>query len=267
MKTGIMHKKNVMERNVCTAGGAQRGAALIIALSVLLVLLSIAITFALMVRYESEMSQQGFQAARAENLLDGVLAKAMYRLNRDLETHPDALSLDHSWRTWFSGSAFVGKTWAREKMGVKSNTTLYFSEQGLVNINIKPVEDFLGHTLYVRFLKDNHIEPLFRGPRTESWLYVPRWQNDDILLYAESDEARLVQIDDTPAVTEINLVTLNDTLAGAGMPYRVHYFSKQPNDQRGVNFDPYTAYPFVTPAFYKDNTIWDDSEPDNYRGA
>ena len=143
MKTVIMYKEKEADWKPCLAGGAQRGAALIIALSVLLVLLSIAITFALMVRYESEMSQQTFEAARAENLLDGVLAKAMYRLNRDLEDHPDVLSLDHSWRTWFSGAAFVGKTWTREKQGVKNNVGLYFHEQGLVSINI----DFIGKSI------------------------------------------------------------------------------------------------------------------------
>ncbi|MCK5862815.1 MAG: hypothetical protein KAH38_10035, partial [Candidatus Hydrogenedentes bacterium] len=158
-------------RGTCS-GDRQRGAALIIALSVLMILLSLAITFVLMVRYESEMSQQTFQAARAENLLDGVLAKSMYRLNRDLSVHPDTLSLDHGWRTWFSGAAFVGKNWTREKQGTKSNVGLYFHEQGLISVNLDPVERMLGYTVYIRFLQDGHIEPLFRGPRTEHWIHV-----------------------------------------------------------------------------------------------
>ncbi len=114
---------------------SRSGAALIVALAVLLVLLSIAITFALIVRLESDMAAQVYEGARADNLLDGALALAMHRLNADLEVHPDALSLDHSWRSWFSGSAFVEKTWTRETQGEKAGTGL--GQQGLVSAHVQ----------------------------------------------------------------------------------------------------------------------------------
>ncbi|HDP36225.1 MAG TPA: hypothetical protein ENN29_14100, partial [Candidatus Hydrogenedentes bacterium] len=260
-----MHRQEETERRRCASGychsgRGRRGAALIIALSVLLVLLSIAITFALIVRYESEMSQQTFQAARAENLLDGVLAKAMYRLNRDLEDHPDALSLDHSWRSWYSGAAMVGKFWMREMQGEKSGVGLHTGAQGLVSINIEPVERTLGHVLYVRFPKDNHIEPLFRGPRTEHWLYVPREQGTSILLYAEPGEAELARVTNAPAVEALSIDAVNAALASAGRPERIHYFSSA-----DVKDNP-NAYPFVTADFYQDNAVY-DPDTDLWRPA
>ncbi len=182
---------------------SRAGAALIIALSVLLVLLSIAITFALIVRYESDMAGMAYEGARAESLLDGALAKAMYRLNRDLEVHPDALSLDHGWRTWYNGAAFVGKTWTREQLGEKAFAPLYFNQQGLVRIDVSERERALAAQLnngllYVQFTSDRQMEPLFRGPRTEHWLHVPRYQENLIVLYAEPGEARLVNNEGQP---------------------------------------------------------------------
>ena len=58
----------------------ERGAALIVALSVFLVLLSLAITFSLIVRYETQMTQQATSRALAERLLDGAMAQASSRL-------------------------------------------------------------------------------------------------------------------------------------------------------------------------------------------
>ncbi len=177
----------------------ERGAALIVALSVFLVLLSLAITFSLIVRYETQMTQQATSRALAERLLDGAMAQAQYRLNRDLDLHADAMSLDHGWRTRFNGAAFVGKSWAQQFQGEKAHQPLYKNAEGLICVNLEPVERVLrgmgrlaDGVLYAHFLKDGHLEPLFRGPRTESWLYVPRMQGNAILLYASRYEVELV---------------------------------------------------------------------------
>ena len=96
------------------AGDARSGAALILALAILLVLLSLAITFFLIVRFETNIARQAYDRAQAAHLLDAALAQGQYRLNRDLEAHGDVLSLDQGWRAWFSGAAFRDKVWARD---------------------------------------------------------------------------------------------------------------------------------------------------------
>ena len=226
----------------------QSGAALVIALSILLVLLSLAITFILIVRFESTIAQQSFDRARAEHLLDAALAQAQYRLNRDLEMHSDALSLDHGWRSWFSGAAFVGKDWTRQFQGIKSFAHLYDDRKGLVAVSIEGVEQGLRNTLlgggllYVRFTADNHIEPLFRGPRTEHWLHVPRRQGNVILIFAPANEVQLINA----AGTALTISQLNNGLAAAGRPERFDLLTEQ------ITRETPGRYPFVTSAFMND---------------
>ena len=56
------------------AGDARSGAALILALAILLVLLSLAITFFLIVRFETNIARQAYDRAQAAHLLDAALA-------------------------------------------------------------------------------------------------------------------------------------------------------------------------------------------------
>lgn len=239
---------------------AQSGAALIIALAILLVLLSLAITFMLIVRFETIMARQTFDRARAEHLLDGALAQAEYRLNRDLEMHSDALSLDHGWRSWFSGAAFVGKTWTRAFQGNKNSASLYHDRSGLVAVSIEQVEQVLralpvtqpggllrNGLLYARFNQDNHIEPLFRGPRTEHWLHAPRDQGAAILLFATATDVSLVN----HLGEVLSLSDMNNELRTSGRPEWFRRWTEadiQESKSRGEN-----PYPFVTPAFFNEN--------------
>jgi hypothetical protein len=222
----------------------QSGAALIISLAILMVLLSLAITFILIVRFETYMANQTHQRTRSEHLLDGAIAQAQYRLNRDLEVHPDALSLDHGWRSWFNGASVIGKNWA--------NYPIPGSEgKRSIAVNLAPVELVLRDPnllrdgmLYVQFKRDWHVEPLFRGPRTESWLHVPRWQGDDILLFTSPEEIQL--INNTGTVLHLN--DLNIALELEGRPERFHFLNEKTllENKNNPNY-----YPFVTPAFMK----------------
>ena len=121
----------------------ERGAALIVALSVFLVLLSLAITFSIIVRYETQMTTSAVSRAQAERMLDGAVAQAQYRLNRDLNLSPDAMSLDHGWRSWFNGAAFVGKNWTQAFQGEKRDSPLYRGTEGLISVNLESVEAYL----------------------------------------------------------------------------------------------------------------------------
>ncbi|NLN93262.1 MAG: lamin tail domain-containing protein [Candidatus Hydrogenedens sp.] len=218
----------------------ERGAALIVALSVFLVLLSLAITFSIIVRYETQMTTSAVSRAQAERMLDGAVAQAQYRLNRDLNLSPDAMSLDHGWRSWFNGAAFVGKNWTQAFQGEKRDSPLYRGTEGLISVNLESVEAYLRArgvlegVLYVHFTDDGHCEPLFRGPRTESWLNVPRHMGNDILLFDNESPMRLMK----SAGEFVALPDLNNALAQGNRPERFHFWSEVDNPD---------AYPFVVP--------------------
>lgn len=230
------------------AGDARSGAALIIALAILLVLLSLAITFFLIVRFETNIARQAYDRAQAGHLLDAALAQAQYRLNRDLEVHGDALSLDHGWRAWFSGAAFKDKEWAHDPIN-----------GGLPGFSIEGVERALRagtgeSVLYAFYPRDRYLEPLFRGPRTEHWLQVPRKQGNWILLYAPASEMRLVN-----ALGEFldgdgnDFTVLNDALNTAGRNERFTRWTEADikNGTRLPDGTPNGFTPdFVTPAFF-----------------
>ena len=220
----------------------RRGAALIIAIAIMTVLLAIGLTFFTVARVESTTAKNVVNTVRAEHLVDAGFAIAEYQLNRDLQDHPQATSLDHSWRTLFNGAAFQGKTWAQGATGPMFN--LEPVEDALRN-NL--ATDFSSSLLYVKFTRDgeNYTEPLFRGPRTAKWLAIPRWQGNEILLYAPEDEVKFcnslgaeftdAQINAAVASANVRFVRFDDTILDNG--------NKAGTYNAGL-------YPFVTPSFY-----------------
>ncbi len=225
-----------------------RGAALIIAVAIMAVLLAIGLTFFTVTRIESDTAASVVQNVRAEYLVDAGFAIAQHTLNKDLQYNPRGTSTDHGWRTLFNGAAYVGKQWAWVD-GIPP------WEGGTVAFSLEPVERALrdagllrivsgdsGGLLYAQFRDDTGNpdgprEPLFRGPRTAPWLHIPRWQGTDILLYASAADMYLVSADGT----RITDAAANAALAGA---YR---FVRFVADASG-NFP--RGYPFVTPDFY-----------------
>ncbi|HNR35788.1 MAG TPA: hypothetical protein PKO36_11455, partial [Candidatus Hydrogenedentes bacterium] len=98
------------ERN--GTGRGTRGAALIIAVAVLTILMAIALTFFTVSRVELKTSTNVENTVRAELLADAATAIAMSFLNYDKLIHPTYTSLDHAWRAYFNGAWIEGKQWA-----------------------------------------------------------------------------------------------------------------------------------------------------------
>jgi len=218
----------------------QRGAALIIAIAIMVVMLAIGLTFFTVARVESNTAMNVVNTVRAEHLVDAGFAMAEYQLNCDLQAHPGCTSLDHGWRTLFNGAAYAGKNWA--------NST------GVPAFNMEPVEqklrgsdpaDFGDSLLYVKFTPKTtaaaaagalfYMEPLFRGPFTAPWLAIPRWQGDDILIYPK-DGYKVELCNASGAVVADAVV--NAALAPVA---RIVRFDLQTNA---------AAYPFVTSSFF-----------------
>ncbi len=223
---------------------ARRGAALIIAIAILTVMLAIGLTFFTVARVESTTAMNVVNTVRAEHLVDAGFAMAEYRLNRDLQDHPQATSLDHAWRTLFNGAAYAGKNWA--------NST------GNPAFNLDPIERALHNSgyfdkmslLYVQFAADKSIEPLFRGSVTAPWLAIPRWQGNTILLYKSEKDMPLCFVDHTvspPAVVLISDADVNKAIT----PFSVVRFDNtvdaagRPTDTNNTGL-----FPFVTSGFF-----------------
>lgn len=86
------------------------GAALVVAIAVLTVLLAIALTFFTVSRLEVKTSTNVENSVRADLLSDSAVAIAMSFLRHDAAIHPSFTSLDHAWRTYFNGS------WVQQKL-------------------------------------------------------------------------------------------------------------------------------------------------------
>ncbi len=93
------------------SAGRERGAALIVAIGVLTLLIVIALTFFRASLGDMKTAQNTVDGVRAELLADGATAVAIGFLNHDRLIHPTYSSLDHAWRTYFNGAWAVGKPW------------------------------------------------------------------------------------------------------------------------------------------------------------
>jgi len=105
------------------SAGRERGAALIVAIGVLTLLLVIALTFFRASIGDVRTSQNTVDGVRAELLADGATAVAIAFLNHDRYIHPTYTSLDFAWRTYFNGTFAAGKPhlWAPVQDPILSN--------------------------------------------------------------------------------------------------------------------------------------------------
>ena len=90
---------------------AQRGAALVVAVGVLGVLIVISLTFFQLTRQELQIARNTANNIRAELLVEGSFSIAEAFLNHDLAKHPTYTSLDHAWTTYFNNTWALGKPW------------------------------------------------------------------------------------------------------------------------------------------------------------
>lgn len=223
-----------MSRATQPGRDGRRGAALIIVLAILTVLLAIGLSYFTVTRLESQIATNVVNTVRAEQLLDGAFSLAQYQLNVDLEQHPNVTSNDFSWNSLFNGAAFIGKNWAWRK--------------GIPAFDITDVEQalraqrpdlFVQSLLYVQFT-DGYRELLFRGPRTLPWLWIPRFTGDNILLYLPENQATLCNRDGQA----ISDTAANTALSTSGLRWR---FSRKWRKNPGETQDP---APWLLPAYY-----------------
>ena len=90
----------------------RQGAALVVAIAVLTLLLAIALTFFTVSRLELKTVTNIENTVRAEFLADAALNIGISFLSQDTRDHPTVTSLDHAWRTYFNGAWIQGKLWA-----------------------------------------------------------------------------------------------------------------------------------------------------------
>jgi hypothetical protein len=88
------------------------GAALLIAIGILTVLLVIALAFFQITREEMQSADNYSSSIHADMLADGAIAMATAFLQHDELVHPTYTSLDHAWRSYFNGTWAGGKRWA-----------------------------------------------------------------------------------------------------------------------------------------------------------
>jgi len=96
----------------------ERGAALIVAIAVMTILLAISLTFFTVSRLELKTATNVENTVKAELLANAATNIAISFLNHDLLIHPTFTSLDHAWRTYFNGAWVAGKGWAFPPSGV-----------------------------------------------------------------------------------------------------------------------------------------------------
>lgn len=153
----------------------ETGAALVIAIAIMTILLAIALTFFALTRVEVQTATNVTHGVRADHLADAAIAMAVHMLNEDFQRNPNATSTDHSWRSFFSGAAFAGKQWAMR------------GGQWLGAGGVPQVD--MTQPIWVRFREDGHIEQLYRGEKTRHWLFIPRMEGDRRVLFGSPYEA------------------------------------------------------------------------------
>jgi hypothetical protein len=152
--------------------GGERGAALIIALGMLTLLLVIALTFYRASRDDVRSADNAVNAVRAELVADGATAVAIAFINHDHVVHPGFTSLDTAWRTYFNGSWMAGKPWMWAPLEDPFDGTVHPMSPlraGIPEVHLDrigtvfPNGEFHGDDLYVPRLDFDTGNPLLPG--------------------------------------------------------------------------------------------------------
>lgn len=176
------------------ARNGQRGAAFLIAIVILIILVAIGTTFFSVSRLELKTATNVTQTVRSDLLNDAANAIAMHHLNQYFFRSPDVTSADHSFRTLFDGTAFVGKSWARRKEPTAADPNPIHGKNlqdgGVPEVDVHRIQRALDAYARSRGLDgpvvlywpdDKTRERIFQGSRSNNWLYIPRIQAADPL--------------------------------------------------------------------------------------
>jgi hypothetical protein len=198
----------------------ERGAALVVAIAIMTILLAVGLTFYAISRQEVTNAVNVRNQVQVDLLLDATHAIAQAELNRDFIKNPNATSLDAAPFTLFNGSWAVGKQWARrngtplqwDRDLIDNDGDGFFDKADpdeigvpLVDLSAMPFIDFGG----------GNVEQMFSGNRSRGWLTIPRFEGANPVAYESV-------LDDSTGLLYPYLFNLSDR----------------------------TRPPFVTPAFY-----------------
>ncbi|HOL19439.1 MAG TPA: hypothetical protein PK813_04265 [Candidatus Hydrogenedens sp.] len=237
------------------------GAALVLAIGIIAILLAIGFTFYFVTRGELYVADLSLRQAQSDELLRGAMNIAMSYLNNDLNQHPFASSTDHSWRSFFNGSWVAGKPWAIRNVGLGPAGLVLRSslqsKQGIPYIDVsRPWVHFPNlqgymlnlplnrRFLYVRFA-DGYYELLYNGPRSRNWLFYPRIENLNAPVIYDLN-AELVVPDADPS----KWVVLPQKEGNNYLYYRVNINAKSFNEITRDGDIPSNVAPFLLPAMY-----------------
>lgn len=238
------------------------GAALVLAIGIVALLLAIGFTFYFVTRGELYNADMALQQAKAEELLRGALNVGISVLNEDVERHPDATSLDHKWRSLFSGAWIAGKSWGVRFTDAGGNVSLKGSMQwknAIPYIDIaRPWKHFenlrgaceddedecKGKFFYVKF-SDGYYEMLYNGPRTKEWLFYPRIESLDAPVLYDRDAVLMVTSGDTLSFEEVS-----QKVGEKYLYYRLDLNASSFDEVKREGDIPKTQVPFLLPEFY-----------------
>ena len=205
---------------------AQRGAALVVVIGVLSILLVIAATVLVSTQEELQTSTNRGNAVRADLLAEGAIAVAQAFLNHDLDAHPTITSLDSAWRTYFNGAWAAGKNWMWVPIDIDGDgipdVPVEFNGPAEVDLSLMPLVqagiDIDGNPVSA---------PLFSHPTTRELLYVPRLD----FAAAATDASDLATLADNPFV----LSTDFDSITGLTRAEQVDRWADVDSDGDGLN--------------------------------
>ncbi len=95
-------------------GAADRGAALLIVVAILAILFVLAAPFFSTTRVELNTATNMRNAVQAANIANAGFAMAVSTLQHDALAHSTYTSLDHAWRTYYSGAWVAQKSWMKQ---------------------------------------------------------------------------------------------------------------------------------------------------------
>ena len=237
------------------------GAALVLAIGIIAILLAIGFTFYFVTKGESYTSELSLRQAQADQLLRGALNIGMSVLNNDLNQHPYASSNDHAWRSFFNGAWIAGKPWALRNTGAgRGYFTLRSSMQWKGSIphidiariwmNYPNLQGFMlslspeRRFLYVRFA-DGYSEMLYNGPRSREWLFYPRLEGFNAPILYDSNAELIV-----PGANLSSWVAVPQKDDSNFLYYRFNVNAETFNDITREGDIPKSSAPFLLPTMY-----------------
>ncbi|MBI5091242.1 MAG: hypothetical protein HZB26_02230 [Candidatus Hydrogenedentes bacterium] len=162
----------------------KRGAALVIAIAIMTVLLLIALLFFTLSRAELRTATNVTNTYRTDLIANGALAMAMATLNHDLAIHATYTSTDHEWKTRYNNGWAAGKQWAWKSYDLATGKPLPVALGGVpiplidsigpdTNRGV-PEVDLTDPNMPAAY--DDPSKPLFLTSGTADMMWIPRAQ-------------------------------------------------------------------------------------------